>query len=365
MAQVRGHPARRHRVRRARGACPRSSCARRPTPRRRSSSTGRRSTPRAAARSATRACSATRRRQRRSSRSTTPSGRSAGLIVHRGTLHGRVAVGETVDAEVDAERRARTMRNHTGTHLLHRALRNTVGERARQAGSLVTPDYLRFDFPVDRALTDDEKRADRGRGPRASCATTGTVTPAFMTMAEAIDAGADAFFDEKYGETGARRARRRLQPRAVRRHALPRHGPDRRLRHHRRALHRHRHAPHRGASPATPRTRLSTRAWRSLERAARSGRRADADALPDRMRELQERDQGPRAPPAARPAAAGCTPAELARSAQACRRHAVRLLLVRVRLDEGAQVFAKRRCAPSWATASSRSASRPTSRSCS
>ena len=61
-------------------------------------------------------------------------------------------------AEVDAERRAHTMRNHTGTHLLHRALRNVVGERARQAGSLVTPDYLRFDFPFDRALTDDEKR---------------------------------------------------------------------------------------------------------------------------------------------------------------------------------------------------------------
>ena len=69
-----------------------------------------------------------------------------------------------MSAEVDAERRARTMRNHTGTHLLHRALRNTVGEQARQAGSLVTPDYLRFDYPFDRALTEDEKRDDRGRG---------------------------------------------------------------------------------------------------------------------------------------------------------------------------------------------------------
>jgi alanyl-tRNA synthetase len=123
-----------------------------------------------------------------------------GLIVHRGTLHGRVRVGETVQAVVDAERRAHTMRNHTGTHLLHRALRNVVGDRARQAGSLVTPDYLRFDFPFDRALTDDEKRAieDEVRGVIRDDR---PVTIAFLPMAEAIAQGADAFFDEKYGET--------------------------------------------------------------------------------------------------------------------------------------------------------------------
>jgi alanyl-tRNA synthetase len=92
------------------------------------------------------------------------------------------------------------MRNHTATHLLHRALRNVVGERARQAGSLVTPDYLRFDFPFDRALTEDEKRAIEDevhriiRDDRA-------VTVAYMSMPDATEAGADAFFDEKYGET--------------------------------------------------------------------------------------------------------------------------------------------------------------------
>ena len=123
-----------------------------------------------------------------------------GLVVHRGTLRGRIRVGETVEAMVDADRRAHTMRNHTGTHLLHRALRNVVGERARQAGSLVTPDYLRFDFPLDRALTDHEKRAIEDE-VRRIIRDDRPVSIAFMSMTEAIEGGADAFFDEKYGET--------------------------------------------------------------------------------------------------------------------------------------------------------------------
>ena len=92
------------------------------------------------------------------------------------------------------------MRNHTGTHLLHRALRNVVGERARQAGSLVTPDYLRFDFPFDRGLTDDELHAIEDEVHRI-IREDRPVSIAFMSMAEAIEGGADAFFDEKYGET--------------------------------------------------------------------------------------------------------------------------------------------------------------------
>jgi alanyl-tRNA synthetase len=125
---------------------------------------------------------------------------AAGVILHRGTLRGKIAVGDTVSAEVDPERRAHTMRNHTGTHLLHRALRNVVGDRAKQAGSLVTPDSLRFDFPFDRALTDDEKRSieDEVRGVVRDDR---TVTVEYLPMAEAIERGADAFFDEKFGET--------------------------------------------------------------------------------------------------------------------------------------------------------------------
>jgi alanyl-tRNA synthetase len=123
----------------------------------------------------------------------------AGLVVHRGTLKGRLRVGEPIHAEVDAMRRARTMRNHTGTHLLHRALRNVVGDRARQAGSRVTPDYLQFDFPFDRALTRNEIRQIEDEVRRV-VREDRAVTVEYLGMQEAIDRGADAFFDDKYGE---------------------------------------------------------------------------------------------------------------------------------------------------------------------
>ena len=125
-----------------------------------------------------------------------PAGR---LVVHRGKLHGRLRTGETVSAVVDAERRARTMRNHTATHLLHRALRNAVGPAARQAGSLVAPDYLRFDYPFERALTEDERRRIEDEVRRV-VREDRPVAVALLPIVEAIEAGADAFFDEKYGE---------------------------------------------------------------------------------------------------------------------------------------------------------------------
>jgi alanyl-tRNA synthetase len=123
----------------------------------------------------------------------------AGLFVHRGQLHGRLRVGETVTARVDADRRARIMRNHTGTHVLHRALRNVVGMEAHQAGSLVAPEYLRFDYHFDRPLTDDEKRTIEDEVRRIIRENRPVLTKV-MPMAEAIAAGADAFFEEKYGE---------------------------------------------------------------------------------------------------------------------------------------------------------------------
>ncbi len=121
------------------------------------------------------------------------------LIVHRGRLGGVVQVGDVLHAVVDGPRRARIMRNHTATHLLHRALRNVVGPSARQAGSLVAPEYLRFDFPLDRPLSDAEKTAIEEE-VRAVIREDRPVDVAYLSMAEAIAAGADAYFDEKYGE---------------------------------------------------------------------------------------------------------------------------------------------------------------------
>ncbi len=254
-----------------------------------------------------------------------------GLIVHRGRLHGRVAVGQVLTAEVDSVRRARTMRNHTGTHVLHRALRNVVGESARQAGSLVTPDYLRFDFPMDRALTDEERRQIEAE-VRGVVRDNKTVTPRFMTMAEAIEAGADAFFDEKYGE----------QVRVVFVDGFSRelcggthcsyYRPDRKLRHHRRALHRQRHAPHRGADRRCRRRAFRGAAGRARP-CGRGSRRARCRVAARPCARAAEPQSGPRAthPPGQHGPEPGCPGAQRAVRG----RHEVRGLLGRVRLDEG------------------------------
>ena len=81
----------------------------------------------------------------------------AGLIVHLGRVTGgTLRVGQSCRAQVDQARRRDIMRNHTATHLLHAGLRSVLGEHARQAGSLVAPDRLRFDFTHSRAMQPDE-----------------------------------------------------------------------------------------------------------------------------------------------------------------------------------------------------------------
>ncbi len=80
-----------------------------------------------------------------------------GLIIHFGNVgDGRIAVGDTVQVNVDPVRREDTARNHTATHMLHAALRQVLGLHVRQAGSLVAPDRLRFDFTHVQPVTDDE-----------------------------------------------------------------------------------------------------------------------------------------------------------------------------------------------------------------
>nr|MBC7245752.1 alanine--tRNA ligase [Chloroflexota bacterium] len=123
------------------------------------------------------------------------------LTVHYGqVVEGIVAVGEQVEAQVDEERRLDIARNHTATHLLHRALQKVLGEHALQAGSLVAPDRLRFDFTHLQPVTHEELRQierEVNAAIRADLPVVGRVT----TFEQARASGAMALFGEKYGDT--------------------------------------------------------------------------------------------------------------------------------------------------------------------
>jgi alanyl-tRNA synthetase len=123
--------------------------------------------------------------------------KSGGAIVHIGRLEGSMAVGDAVAAHVDEERRWGAARNHTGTHLLHRALRDVLGEQAKQAGSWVGPDALRFDFPAQSA-TPREMLREVEREVNAQIRRNAPVIPTVMPLTEAQALGADMFFGEKY-----------------------------------------------------------------------------------------------------------------------------------------------------------------------
>ena len=126
---------------------------------------------------------------------------SAGVIVHVGTvISGQPKVGDKAVAEVDMTRRHDIMRNHTATHLLHKALHTVLSDQATQAGSLVAPDRLRFDFNHPEALTSEQ--FDRiERMVNDAVAADMSVQKQTKSLDEAKKEGAMALFGEKYGET--------------------------------------------------------------------------------------------------------------------------------------------------------------------
>ncbi|MGH2358248.1 MAG: alanine--tRNA ligase, partial [Candidatus Limnocylindria bacterium] len=118
-------------------------------------------------------------------------------IVHLGELSGELRTEDVVRAEVDETRRWAAARNHTATHLLHRALRDVLGEQAKQAGSWVGPDGLRFDFPGERA-TPREALREVERLVNEQIRRNAAVNPEWMSLTDAQAMGADMFFGEKY-----------------------------------------------------------------------------------------------------------------------------------------------------------------------
>lgn len=123
-----------------------------------------------------------------------------GLIVHYGELNeGHLSVGETVQAIVDEQRRAETIRNHSATHLLHKALRNLLGTQVQQRGSLVEPERLRFDFSSPRPLNSadlDKIDATINQWIRDDA----PVQTRIMPIKDAMETGAMALFGEKYDD---------------------------------------------------------------------------------------------------------------------------------------------------------------------
>ena len=126
---------------------------------------------------------------------------TTGLIVHIGqVIRGEPATGDSVLAKVDVHRRQDIMRNHTATHLLHAELQRVLGDHARQAGSLVAPDRLRFDFTHPEALTAGQLQAIEA-GVNHHIYDNFPLDIVYKPLQEAIDDGAMALFGEKYAET--------------------------------------------------------------------------------------------------------------------------------------------------------------------
>ena len=121
-----------------------------------------------------------------------------GLIVHKAkVLEGSFSAGEKVELIVDAGRRAGLRRNHSATHLLHRALREVLGEGVKQAGSVVAPDYLRFDYTAYQPLSEDQRLQIERRVNQLVYENYQAETK-LMDPEAAVKSGALAFFGDKY-----------------------------------------------------------------------------------------------------------------------------------------------------------------------
>ena len=122
-----------------------------------------------------------------------------GLIVHRARVEGELFAGQDALAVIDATRREATRRHHTGTHLLHSALRQVLGDHVRQQGSLVAPDRLHFDFSHPQALRPEEL-AEVAEAANDDVLTDERVEVFETSKADAEALGALAFFGDKYGD---------------------------------------------------------------------------------------------------------------------------------------------------------------------
>ncbi len=124
----------------------------------------------------------------------------ADVFGHKGRMStGKLAVGEGIDAQVDAESRQRAAYNHSATHLMHAALRRVLGNHVTQKGSLVNAERTRFDFAHPQPLTVDEIRQIEEQ-VNAEIRRNNRVETRLMKHEEAIKAGAMALFGEKYGD---------------------------------------------------------------------------------------------------------------------------------------------------------------------
>jgi len=122
------------------------------------------------------------------------------VVGHHGTIEqGTLKVGDVVKAEIDTVRRLRTARNHSATHLMHKALREVLGSHVQQKGSLVDPDKTRFDFAHNAPMTDEQiRRVEEIVNTEVLANAPGIVR--VMAYDEAVKGGAMALFGEKYGD---------------------------------------------------------------------------------------------------------------------------------------------------------------------